>query len=77
MKIRKLVLNERGKTLAICSLKAYNMCHLHSGFMAKQYISKELNFRFAEQENDKAFQGRVYIYWKSVSLCQNLASLVF
>lgn len=76
MKIRVLVLNEPGKTLAICSLKAY-MCHLHSGFMTKHYISKELNFRFAELENDKAFQGRVYIDWKSVSLCQNLASLVF
>lgn len=45
--------------------------------MAKQYISKELNFRLAKLENDKAFQGHVYIYWKSVSLCPNLASLVF
>lgn len=32
MKIRKLVVNEPRRTLAICSLKACNTCHLCSGF---------------------------------------------
>lgn len=36
-------------------------------FMAKQYISKELNFRFQKLENNKAFLVWGYIYWKSVS----------
>lgn len=54
MKIRKVV-NEPRRTLAICSLKACAICFLV--FMAKQYISKELNFRLKKLENDKAFQG--------------------
>lgn len=35
MKIRKLVVNEPRRTLAICSLKACNVCHLLSGFYGK------------------------------------------
>ena len=34
------------------------MCVVFRFLMEKQYISKELNFKL---ENDKAFQGRVYI----------------
>lgn len=35
MRIRKLVVNEPRRTLAICSLKACNVCHLLSGFYGK------------------------------------------
>lgn len=45
--------------------------------MAKQWISKELNSKLQKLENDKAFQGRVYIDWKSLSFCPDFASLVF
>lgn len=35
MKIKKNVVNEPRRTLAICSLKACNVCHLLLGFNGK------------------------------------------
>jgi hypothetical protein len=42
-KIRKLVVNEPRGTLAICSLKACNMCHLLSGFYGKTIYQQRID----------------------------------
>lgn len=42
MKVRKLVVNEPRRTLAICSLKAYNVCHLCSGFYGKTVYQQRI-----------------------------------
>lgn len=42
MKIRKLVGNEPRRTLAICSLKACNVCHLLSGFYGKTVYQQRI-----------------------------------
>lgn len=42
MKIRKLVVNEPRRTLAICSLKACHVYHLRSGFYGKTVYQQSI-----------------------------------